>query len=165
MAHSNPNINPDVHAPSRPSRASAWTLGMKRTTLTIFGWFGAIAFLIWAVLGIEFDINFFSWNPHWSPQVIGCLLGILALFTCIAFLAKVTMGRVALIVSSIACTLAVVLGLFTVAPEPLGPPGQWFSRTQSSPSWYRCARAAIAVVPMVLWAWAFWRSNRHLKNA
>ena len=121
-----------------------------RTTLLSLGWIAACAAIVGLFLGIDLDLNFFSWTGRWHVQALACMVGVLILIVGIYFLALATNSRAVAIAGAMLCVLLVGVGIYGAQPEPLGNPGQWLTRRTVSPEWYRWGRLALACTPLCI---------------
>ena len=78
------------------------------------------------------------------------MAGVLILLVGIIFLALATDSLAVSIVGAISSLLLMGVGIYSAQPEPLGNPGQWFTRDTPSPLWYRCGRLALACMPLCI---------------
>ncbi len=129
------------------SHQGATLSDMKRTILTILGWWGAVSLLIASQIGICMEFSLFSWHPHLSEDVEWCVLGIIVACVSIIFLARIKMSQIAIFVSSIPCIVALTIGVIA---------------GQSPAWWYSCPMIAVAALPISIWTLVAWRSTRDL---
>lgn len=136
-----------------------------KTTLLCLAWVAAGAISAGLFMAVDLDLNFFSWRGEWHTQAISCMAGLLAVCVATWFLARATDKALVCGVAAVSCLALVAVGLAAVAPEPMGTPGQWFSRRESSPDWYRYGRLAISCAPLGILAGAsFGRKARRRKH-
>ena len=121
-----------------------------RTTLLSLGWIAACAAIVGLFLGIDLDLNFFSWVGTWHLQAVACMAGVLTLLVVICLLALATKSPPVAIAGALSCLLLVGVGIYGAQPEPLGNPGQWLTRKSASPEWYRWGRLAITCTPLCI---------------
>ncbi|MES2597541.1 MAG: hypothetical protein V4662_19490 [Verrucomicrobiota bacterium] len=123
-----------------------------RTSLISTAWVVGSAAFVGFLMAIELDLNFFDWKGNWHFQGVASMAGVLALLVGAWFLSLVTTRTVSLVIAAVSCCLLIGCGIFSVTPEPLGNPGQWFSRGMASPVWYRWGRVAVASAPLIILA-------------
>jgi len=140
-------------------------LAMKRAAIISPAWVLACVALLGLLVGIELDVNFFSWSPHWSLQSLACLAGVPVVVAALYFIARSTQDRSALMVAAFASLALLSLALRAVVPEPKGEAGRWLVRTAVSPASYRWGRVLAAGIPFCFWIWALARATRRVKNA
>ena len=129
-----------------------------RAIFTTLAWFLVNALFLALIVGLEFDLNFFSWQPRWTLQVGGCVAGIPILVVMLHYLARATQGKWVLAISSLACLALLGIVLCAVGAEPTST--GWFGRTAPSPAWYRGGRVLVGCMPIAFWSWALIRVNR-----
>ena len=132
---------------------------VMRTTLLSFAWVAVCAAFVGLFLGIDLDLNIFSWSGNWHLQSVACVTGILILIVATYFLAFATQKTLVSIVAAVSSVLLIGVGLYVVGPEPLGNPGQWLCRRAASPVWYRWGRLAIACIPLCILSCVFIRKK------
>lgn len=120
-----------------------------RATLLVIGWLAFSLMLFGSVVSLDLDWNFFNWSPHFSIQAIIDLSTLAAALTAIFFLARVTRGRVARIVSLLVCVAMFSFALANSAPEPRT--SGWFGRSRPSPVWFRGGIVMVFAMPGVFW--------------
>ena len=125
---------------------------IMKTPLLCLAWIALCSSIVGLFVGIDLDLNFFSWIGTWSFQSVACMTGILILLIATCFLAGVSQKTPVSVVARVSCVLLIGVGLWAIAPEELGSPGQWLSRSRPSPDWYRWGRLAIACTPLCIFA-------------
>ena len=138
---------------------------MMRAAIISSAWVLACVALLGLLIGIELDVNFISWSPHWSLQSLSCLAGMPVVVAALYFIARSTQDRSALIVSACASLALLSIAVLAVTPEPKGEAGRWLVRTVVSPASYRWGRVLAAGIPFFFWIWTLARATRRAKNA
>jgi len=136
---------------------------MKRAIFTSLGWVLANALLFAIIFSLETNLNFFDWHPKWTIQVIGCVTSIVAVAALLFYLARTTKDKSALVISLIACVALVAMVILAVSPEPSST--GWFSRSRSSPAWYRWGRVLLGCIPITFWCSALTCLNKNETGA
>ncbi len=121
-----------------------------RTTLLSLAWMAVCAGIAGLFFGIELDLNMWSWVGKWHLQSFACMAGIIALLIGIYFLASAGDQPIVITLAVFSCIAIMGVAVYFLAPEPLGNTGQWFSRREESPGWYRWGRLAIASLPLCI---------------
>jgi amino acid permease len=130
---------------------------MNRAIMLSVGWLAATGALLYAVLRISLQWNFFDWSPKWDFKTIAEAIGVAAVLAAIWFLGKASRDKISRSVAILACLALVCLA---IAWFPAEPTTQGFlGRSQPSPLWFRGGRVLVLCVPGVFW---FWWIRRHL---
>jgi hypothetical protein len=133
---------------------------MNRTIMVIIGWLVACCAFLLAISLVDFCWNWSTWSLqelHLEDYVFLVLL-FFALLIVFWFLARVTHGRISLVVAIIACLVLVAFGIIGLHPEPI-----IHGRIQPSPLWYRGSRLLLMCLPILFCLW--WRRRHSSQQA
>ena len=133
---------------------------MKNAITMALGWFVACLVLFYAVLDVDFNWNFLTWNPELKAVVVRDILGIVACIVAAWFLARASHQKSSTVVSFILCLALVVIAAIWFLPESLSTSG-FFKHT--SPLWYRSVRVLVMALPGIFWF--VWFRRHHRRNA
>lgn len=123
---------------------------MMKTALLCLAWIVLCVSFFVLFVGIDLDLNFFSWVGNWRSQSLACMTGIIILLVATYFLALGSQKKLIAIVAVVSCIVLIGAALSMVVPEKVVNPGWWLSRTTASPGWYRWGRLAIACIPLCI---------------
>lgn len=121
-----------------------------KIALHCISWIALCASIAGMFVGIDLDLNFFSWVGTWHFQSVACVIGLLILLISSYYLSAISQNPTVLVVAFISCVMLMGAGIWAVTPEALGNPGHWLYRSSASPDWYRIGRLAIACFPFCI---------------
>jgi len=121
-----------------------------KTALLCVAWVALCASIVGLFVGIDLDLNFFSWIGVWKFQSVACAIGILILLISSFLLSVYRQNRIVLTVASISCVMLIIFGIWAASPEKLGNPQHWLYRSSASPDWYRWGRLVVSFLPLFL---------------
>jgi hypothetical protein len=128
----------------------------------ILGWLLASLGLVWAIVVIQAELNFFSWNPKFNQTIILAIMGYCGTLGSMIFISRFnTRDRISQIVSLIISLILVALAFYIIPAEAItsGLLGRW----ELSPLWYRITLRLMLLLPMVIWfigPLRFWKNEK-----
>jgi hypothetical protein len=128
---------------------------MKRVIILSVGWLAATVALLYAMLRLSLQWNFFDWSPKWDSETIAEAIGVAAVLAAIWFLGKASRDKISRVVSVLACLSLVGLAMVWFPAEPTTQ--GFLGRSQPSPMWFRGGRVLQLCVPGVFWFRWIWR--------
>jgi membrane protease YdiL (CAAX protease family) len=106
----------------------------------------------------SFYWNLYDWQPKPDLTALGLVLGVLLILLLIGFLAGASVHPATRGLSLVMCLALLALAFYVLPREPLT--NGLFTRTQSSPVWYRAGRFAVLALPTALWSFGFRRRRK-----
>jgi hypothetical protein len=122
-----------------------------RVILLGIGWLAAGCILLYGIVGLDFDWNFFHFSPRWNLGVMVELSGIPLALTSMWFLAKASRDRASRAVSLLVCVLLVGLAVLGLHQDENAK--GIFGGHYHIPLWYRGGRTWLLCLPGVFWIW------------
>lgn len=132
--------------------------GIGRVILLLIGWLAASCVLLYSMLCLDMNWNFFSFSPRWNWAVPGQIVGIVGSLAAIWFLAKASRDRAGRVGSLLVCLLltgGAVFYFFHAARGILGG-------ARDIPIWYRGSLTLLFCLPGIFWIW--WERRRFLRK-
>ncbi len=122
---------------------------MIRKILLTLGSLTAIISVYVLLVVLEYLWNWFAWRPYLDTVVLGVLatlvLALAGSFLCV----RASRDRVSGILSLLAAIALLLIGLRTLAAEPVTT--GMFARNEGSPLCYRAGRLIVTALPLIFW--------------
>ena len=127
---------------------------IRRAILLFIGWLTASCTLLYSMLCLNLNWNFFSFSPRWNWAVPGQIVGIVGALVALWFLAKVSRDRASRAMSLLVCLFLIGIGIFNFFQVEHGILGG----VREIPIWYRGGLALFLCLPGIFWVW--WEQRR-----
>jgi hypothetical protein len=133
---------------------------MRRAIALGFIWLAGAGSLLYLLLMLELQWNFFNWAPKWSAQAGAELTGVFAILVGMWFLARESRDRISLALALLACLALAIAAMLWFPAEPTSV--GFLGRSQPSPLWFRAGRLGMLCVPILFWWW--WIGRRFVQR-
>jgi len=115
----------------------------------VLGWPAAVCTLLYAIITLAFNWNFFSFSPQLNPAFFAEMTGALAANIAIWFLARASRDMASRAISMLLCVILVEFALAWLREDQHAT--GFFGGSREVPIWYQGIRTLWLCAPSLLW--------------